>query len=107
MTAHAPKTATPAIRLPLALWLATPILLANLAISIAAFASTAAIPLDILLAGGGEVLIALVLFLGLSDLLLASLFVVALLRVGNGLMTRRARRSPPQGRWLQGPLGAA
>ncbi len=107
MTAHTPKGATPAPRLPLALWLATPILLANLAISIAAFVSTATIPLDVLLAGGGEALIALVLFLGLSDLLLASLFAVALLRVRNGLMTRRGRHSPPQGRWLPGWLGAA
>jgi hypothetical protein len=104
-------TQTTARPLPLALWLAAPILAANLAISLAAFASTATVPLDVLLAGGGEALIPLALFLGLSDLLLAALFVVALLRfrlqrpLGRSLRAgRSSERQLPAGPYLPQPL---
>jgi hypothetical protein len=109
MTLHAqaPAPETVAPRLPLALWLAVPILLANLAISGAAFVSTASVPLDVLLANGGEALIALALFLGVSDLLLGALFVVALLRFRARLprlRTSRVIRLAPDRRRPAGPF---
>jgi len=100
-------TQTTARPLPLALWLAAPILATNLAISLAAFASTATVPLDVLLAGGGEALIPLALFLGLSDLLLVAVLVLALRRLAARLPlagTRRPRSPTLDRRHPAGPF---
>jgi hypothetical protein len=94
----------PAGPTPLALWLAVPILTANLAITLCAFFASANVPLDVLLADGGEAMIAIGVFLGLSDLLLATLFIVAIRRIRTRVVGRAAGSRRPAGRYLLQPL---